>query len=161
MNSRITQKEYDRERSVIQREFEMGQGEPGRILWKLTQKARYTHHPARHPTIGYLDEFLTITRDEIYDFYKRMYVPNNMVFVVVGDIDRHRVVNQIAALWREAQRKPCQPSNSPSTIRPPAPRHFTPAPISTNLAFAWPGLARVSPETETMPGSIGIDLGPR
>ena len=101
-NSVITDAEYERERDVIQREFEMGQGDPNRILWKLTQQARFYElpgHPAGHPTIGYLDEFLDISRDEIYDFYRRMYVPNNMVFVVSGDIDPQEIVGQIADLW--------------------------------------------------------------
>ncbi|MCC7408916.1 MAG: insulinase family protein [Phycisphaeraceae bacterium] len=98
----ITPAEYERERQVIQNEFDMGQGEPARIFWKATQQARYLAHPARHPTIGYLNEFLQISRDEIYAFYKRMYVPNNMVFVVVGDVDKQTVVDQIARLWADA-----------------------------------------------------------
>lgn len=101
-NSLITETEYVRERDVIQREFSMGQGDPGRIHWKLTQQARFADtpdHPGAHPTIGYLDEFLDVSRDQIYDFYKRMYVPNNMVFVVVGDIDPREVVDQVATLW--------------------------------------------------------------
>ena len=98
-NSLITSAEYERERDVIQREFEMGVGDPGRILWKTTQQARYLANPARHPTIGYIDEFMSVSRDEIFDFYKRMYVPNNMVFVVVGDVDKDAVVNQVTAFW--------------------------------------------------------------
>jgi len=95
--------EFAREQEVIQSEFKMGQADPGRIFWKLTQQARYTAHPAKHPTIGYLDEFMTISRDGIYDFYKRMYVPNNMVFVVAGDVDPKQTVAQIAARWIDAQ----------------------------------------------------------
>lgn len=105
-NNQITQAEFDRERAVIQNEFSMGEGDPGRIFWKLTQQGRYANlpnHPAAHPTIGYLDEFLSITREEILDFYKRMYVPNNMVFVVVGDIDKEEAVARVAELWKDAK----------------------------------------------------------
>ena len=102
-NNLITEEEYARERDVIQREFDMGRGEPSRIMWKLTQRARYGAHPARHPIIGYIDEFMSITRDEIYDFYRRMYVPNNMVFVVVGDIDKQQVLDQIAGIWSQVE----------------------------------------------------------
>jgi len=102
-HSLITPEAYERERDVIQREFQMGAGEPDRIFWKATQLARYRNHPARHPIIGYLDEFLAVSRDEIYDFYKRMYVPNNMVFVVAGKIDRQAVVKQISRLWQDAE----------------------------------------------------------
>ncbi len=105
-NATIPQEEYARERDVIQREFQMGAGEPDRIFWKATQLARYRNHPARHPIIGYLDEFLAVSRDEIYDFYKRMYVPNNMVFVVAGGIDPAATVDQVAELWKKAEPKP-------------------------------------------------------
>src|SRR5690606_31912726 len=81
-------------------EFEFGMGSSARIFWKLTQSALYEAHPARHPTIGYIDEFLTVTRDEIYDFYKRMYVPNNMLFIVAGDVDKKKTVEQIVSLWK-------------------------------------------------------------
>jgi zinc protease len=100
-NALITDAEYARERSVIQREMEMRNSQPNIVLWKLSQLTRYQAHPARDPIIGYLDEFKTITRDEIYDFYKRMYVPNNMVFLVVGDIDKQAVVDRVAALWSD------------------------------------------------------------
>lgn len=155
LNSLITQQEYERERSVIQREFEMGQGEPGRILWKLTQHARYQSHPARHPTIGYLDEFMTITRDEIYDFYKRMYVPNNMVFVVVGDINKERVVGQLVEAWQNQQ-----PTPLPQVAFPIEPHSNGGASESSGVAdidkprirLAWPGTKLAAP------GDYALDL---
>jgi zinc protease len=100
-NSKITEREFERERQVILREFSMGQGDPGRIFWKLTQQARYQAHPARHPTIGYLESFKSITRQELIDFYHRMYVPNNMVFVVTGDIDPRQMVEEVADRWSD------------------------------------------------------------
>lgn len=112
-NNLILQEEYARERDVIQREFDMGRGEPGRILWLQTQLARYANHPARHPTIGYLDEFLKISREEIYNFYKQMYVPNNMVFTVAGLVDPDAVIAQLSALWKDAR-----PGKVPGIILP-------------------------------------------
>lgn len=146
LNSTITQEEYAREQQVILREFQMGRGEPGRIFWKLTQQARYRTHPARHPVIGYEDEFKQVTRDQIYDFYKRMYVPNNMVFVVSGDIDPRKILNQVNRLWKlhPAAGMPGvvlpieKPIDSPRTVSGEAdidrPR----------LRLAWPGVRLAS-----------------
>lgn len=141
MNAEISPAEYERERSVIQQEFSKGQGEPGRIFWKLTQQARYTAHPARHPTIGYLDEFLDVSRDEIYDFYKRMYVPNNMVFVVTGDIDKDAVVQQLAELWGDVPA-----GELPELSFPVEPEIDSPRTLSARadierprVRLAWPG----------------------
>lgn len=140
-SSLVPVEEYEREREVIQREFEMGQGEPGRIFWKLTQQARYRAHPARHPTIGYLDEFLTISRDEIYDFYRRMYVPNNMVFSVAGDVDKQNVVEQIAARWLNVPSGPLPQLSFPQEPQIDRPRTIEGrADIERpRLRLAWPG----------------------
>ena len=141
MNAKITQAEYERERDVIQREFDMGRGDPGRIFWKLTQQARYQAHPARHPTIGYIDEFLSVSRDEIYDFYKTMYVPNNMVFVVVGDIDPEKMVEQVASIWKDAK-----PGELPKLSFPVEPTIDEPREVTgyadvsrPRLRLVWPG----------------------
>ena len=140
-SSVIKDAEYERERAVIQREFEMGQGEPGRILWKLTQQARFTIHPARHPTIGYLDEFMDVSRDEIYEFYRRMYVPNNLVFVVVGDIDKQAVVDQVAAMWNRINPRDLPPMTLPVEPDPEGPRKLTGVAgiDKPRLRLAWPG----------------------
>ncbi|MCC6580580.1 MAG: insulinase family protein [Phycisphaeraceae bacterium] len=140
-NSLISLAEYDRERQVIQREFEHGMGSPQRIFWKLTQQARYENHPARFPTIGYLDEFLSITRDEINDFYHRMYVPNNMVFVVVGDIDKHKIIAELTAKWKDAPAKPLPTLSFPVEKPIDQPREAGGLATVANpkLRLAWPG----------------------
>ncbi len=137
----VTETEYDRERSVIQREMEMRNSQPNVILWKTTQQARYLVHPARDPIIGYLDDFKSISRDEIYDFYKRMYVPNNMVFVVVGDIDKQRVVDRVASLWSSVPAGQLPEVSLPIEPAIDGPRKVTEhADIEIpKLRLAWPG----------------------
>jgi zinc protease len=44
-------------------------------------------HPYGHPTIGWLQDLQAMSRDDLYAFYKRHYVPNNATLVVVGDVD--------------------------------------------------------------------------
>jgi len=159
-HSRITDEEFARERDVIQREFEMGRGEPNRIFWKLTQQARYQAHPARHPTIGYIDEFLKITPEEIRDFYHTMYVPNNMVFVVVGDIDPEAIVEQVAALWRDAEAKELPELSFPIEPRPEQPQTVTGyADVQTpRLRLAWPA-TRIGAEHDYALDLLGQILG--
>ncbi|MDX1682868.1 MAG: pitrilysin family protein, partial [Phycisphaeraceae bacterium] len=153
-NATIPQDEYAREREVIQREFAMGRGEPGRIFWKLTQQARYQHHPARHPTIGYLDEFMAISRDEIADFYQRMYVPNNMVFVVVGDIDPARTVIEVATQWADAE-----PGSLPEVELPVEAEIVEPITVSATAAIRQPRLRLAWPGTRLAgEGDYALDL---
>lgn len=159
-HSLITDTEYVRERQVIQNEFAMGQGDAARLFWRLTQQARYDAHPARHPTIGYLDEFLEVSRDELYDFYRRMYVPNNMVFVVTGDIDPAAMVAKVAELWSDAQ-----PGELPALSFPIEPTLTQPREAAgradiraPRLRLAFPG-TRLGAEGDYALDLLGVILG--
>lgn len=160
-NSVIDKKEYDREREVIQREFQMRQGQPSTILWELMQQARYTVHPARHPIIGYIDDFMDVSRDEIYDFYRRMYVPNNMVFVVVGDIDKEKIVAQITEQWKDVEPKPLPDLSFPkeSPVTKPQTLEGTAYIERPRLRLVWPGSEKLGAEGDYALDLLAVTLG--
>lgn len=83
----ITPAEYRREYQVVQRELEMDKGEPDREFWVLSQMNRYRVSPARVPVIGYQPVIQSLTRDDVYNYYKMAYVPENMIFSIAGDLD--------------------------------------------------------------------------
>jgi zinc protease len=85
--AKITEDEYRREYEVVQRELEMGKGEPDRQLYYLSQMNRYRVSPARVPVIGYQEVIQGLSRDDVYSYYKLAYQPNNMVFSVAADLD--------------------------------------------------------------------------
>ena len=48
--------------------------------------------PARVPVIGYQAVIQGLSRDDVYNYYKMTYQPNNMVFSAVGDLDPERML---------------------------------------------------------------------
>ena len=44
-------------------------------------------HPYRWPTIGYMDDLGAASHDDVVEFHKAYYGPNNATLVVAGDID--------------------------------------------------------------------------
>lgn len=88
--------EFDRELEVVQRELADGEENRARVMWKLTQETIYQENPGHLPIIGYLDVLRQMTREQIIDFYRTRYVPNNMVFVVVGDVETETILAQVA-----------------------------------------------------------------
>ena len=88
--------EFARELKVVRRELADGEVNRQRVLWKLLQQTVYSTHPARYPIIGYLDVLNATTNQTIIDFYRARYVPNNQVFVVVGDVDAKQVLDAVA-----------------------------------------------------------------
>jgi len=91
--------EFERELAVVQRELADGKVNRQRVLWKLLMRTLYTVHPVRHPIIGYLDVLRSTTNQTIIDFYRERYVPNNQVFVVVGDVETEEVLREVARQW--------------------------------------------------------------
>ena len=96
MNSTLPPDEYVKEQEVIRREFAMGNDDPDRVSGQAALCDGLSRASYRHPVIGHLDVFNAPTRDEVMAYYKARYVPNNMFFVVVGDVDAERVRAQIS-----------------------------------------------------------------
>ncbi len=95
LTASITPAEYRREYQVVQRELEMGKGEPDRQFWYLTASNRYRVSPARVPVIGYQEVIQGLSRDDVYSYYKQTYQPNNMIFCVAGDIDPEQMLRAV------------------------------------------------------------------
>jgi zinc protease len=91
----ITPAEYAREYQVVQRELEMGLGEPDSVFYDQALRNRYQVSPAKVPVIGYQDVIRGLSRDDVYAYYKLAYVPNNMVFVVAGDVDPEQMLQAV------------------------------------------------------------------
>ncbi|MDP2990154.1 MAG: insulinase family protein, partial [Kiritimatiellota bacterium] len=71
---------------VILREMAMGKDNPERRVSELLWQTAYSVHPYRVPVIGYEDIFKTITRADLLAFFRRHYMPNNMIVAIVGDV---------------------------------------------------------------------------
>ena len=109
MNSTLPADEYVKEQEVIRREFAMGFDDPDRMAGQLLFATAYQRHPYRLPVIGLLDVFNELTQEQVMAYYKARYVPNNMTFVVVGDVDAQKVHEQLAAFFKEHPAKSLKP----------------------------------------------------
>jgi zinc protease len=74
------------ERTVIISELQGGENDPDQLLDQELTATAFKAHPYRHPTIGWLSDLEAMTRDDLYGYYKRYYVPNNATLVIVGDV---------------------------------------------------------------------------
>jgi zinc protease len=105
LNSRITEEEFRREKGVVQRELEQDLDNPLRQLFQLTNELHYQVHPARYPVIGYKELVQQVTRDDLLTYYQRMYTPNNMILVVVGDVDTAAALDAIRRAFASGARR--------------------------------------------------------
>lgn len=109
MNSTLPPEEYTKEQEVIRREFAMGYDDPDRMASLKLFGTAYRVHPYSLPVIGHLDIYNKLTRDDVMAYYKARYVPNNLFFVVVGDVDAQKVYSQIKEFFSKYPRQSLPP----------------------------------------------------
>lgn len=102
----IQDPQFARELGVVMEELKKGLEEPPRVLQKAFHETMFQVHPVRVPVIGYQELVSKITREDVLTYYHRMYVPNNIVVVAVGDFDEHKVMAHIKAAFGPYQRRP-------------------------------------------------------
>jgi len=83
------------ERTVIISELQGGDNDPDQLLDQELTATAFKAHPYRHPTIGWLPDLQTMTRDDLYGYYRRFYVPNNATLVIVGDVDTDDALRRV------------------------------------------------------------------
>src|SRR2546430_146477 len=139
MNSILPPKEYLKEQEVIRREFAMGFDDPDRMIGQLLFATAYQKHPYRLPVIGQLEVYNQLTQEQVMQYYKSRYVPNNLTFIVAGDIDGEKVRAQLAELFKTYPEKSLKPTFVPA--EPPQlgkrDAHNEFATELTRLTLAW------------------------
>ncbi len=83
------------ERTVIISELQGGENDPDQFLDQELTATAFKAHPYRHPTIGWLSDLQSMTRDDLYGYYRRYYIPNNATLVIVGDVDVDDVMRRV------------------------------------------------------------------
>src|SRR5438270_8244670 len=83
------------ERTVIISELQGGENDPDQLLDQELTATAFKAHTYRHPTIGWLSDLQTMTRDDLYGYYRRYYVPNNATLVIVGDVDTDSALRRV------------------------------------------------------------------
>src|SRR5216110_789717 len=139
MNSTLPPEEYRKEQEVIRREFAMGMDDPDRMAGLLLFATAYQRHPYRFPVIGEIEIYNQLTQEQVMQYYKTRYVPNNLTFVVVGDVDAQKVRQQLTQLFKPYPEKSLQPvfvpAEPPQLGRREVHQEFSTE--LTHVSFAW------------------------
>jgi zinc protease len=131
--------ELKKELDVIRREMDMGHDDPGRRAGRRLFETAYTRSPYRFTVIGYRDIFDTLQREDIVSYYRERYAPNNVFFLVVGDIVAAEVLAQIKEAWAKSPSRAIPPMVLPEEPSQAAAREVVEeAPIELgHFHFSW------------------------
>jgi zinc protease len=99
LNSRFDPQEVDSERTVIISERQGNENEPLFILGEEVQAAAFRVHSYHHEVIGDLSDLQNMTRNDLFNHYRKYYIPNNVVLAVAGDFESEAMLERIRALF--------------------------------------------------------------
>jgi len=111
-------REFYKERDVVleERRMRTDSSPVGRLMEQFLAAA-YTAHAYGRPVVGWASDLQSFSATDAMDFYKRYYVPANMVVTVVGDVRPAAVFGLVEKYFG---RLPARPKPEPlRTVEPP------------------------------------------
>jgi zinc protease len=92
VNSFVRKQDLDSEMTVVRNEFEMGENNPGGVLFQRMQQLAYPWHNYGNPIIGQRADIEKVPIDKLRAFYRTWYQPDNAVLIIAGRFDEARAV---------------------------------------------------------------------
>ncbi len=99
-NLSLKDEEFQPERNVVaeERRWRTDNNPMGYLYFRLFNTA-FTYHPYHWTPIGFMDDILNWSIEDIKGFHKTYYQPKNAIIVVAGDIDKEKVFESSEKLF--------------------------------------------------------------
>src|SRR5215217_2283628 len=95
VGSLFAPEEVESERTVILSERQGAENNPGYALYEEVVGSAFHAHSYRHMVIGYESDLRAISRDDLFQHYRRFYYPGNAFVVAVGDFDSDDLLGRL------------------------------------------------------------------
>ncbi|MCX7946594.1 MAG: insulinase family protein [Hydrogenophilus sp.] len=112
---RMTNLQFDitafrKELAVVQEERKLRTDDfPKSLAYETLLATALIAHPARNPVIGWPTDLEALTLDDLVDWYRRWYAPNNARLIIVGDVDPTAVLHAAEAIFGSIPPNPAVP----------------------------------------------------
>ena len=92
----ISKEMLERERGVVQNEKRQGENQPyGRVFDRFPQMIYPAGHPYSWSVIGSMDDLHAASLDDVKEWYRTYYGPNNCVLSLAGDVTPERALELV------------------------------------------------------------------
>jgi zinc protease len=109
-NLLLSETEFAREIKVVMEERRLRtDDQPKALLQEAFTAATYEVHPYRTPVIGWMTDLENMRVEDVRDWYRRWYAPNNATLVVVGDVSAAEVFAEAEKQFGPIASRPLPP----------------------------------------------------
>ncbi|MEW6778273.1 MAG: insulinase family protein, partial [Bdellovibrionota bacterium] len=151
-HSSFDAEELAREKEVVLEEIRRGDDQPSRRLSQRIFSSSFKKHPYGLPVIGTKKSVSSFGRKHVVDFYKKWYIPNNLTFVVSGDVDPEAAALAVEKIFSKSRagkiRRPARADEPLSR----GPRFFAEVADAGDsyAALAFPAAALLHPDAPAL-----------
>jgi zinc protease len=150
--------EIERQRAHALSTLQVSLDDPDFIASAVFNRLVYGSHPYAQPDTGMPDSLARITRDDLREFHRRYFAPNNSILAMVGDID---AAEAMASAERVFGDWPMQPVQGPAFQAPPKPARRVvvidkPDAVQTAVRVGQLGVRRKTPDYMAINEAIRI-----
>ncbi len=94
-NSVIDSAELEREKKVVIEEIKRKLDDPNALAWEKLMELAFNHHPVRRWRMGTPQQVESWSQDQLEEYFKSSYRPDNIILAVVGDVDTKEVLEKV------------------------------------------------------------------
>ena len=87
--------DVEAERKVVLEEISMRDDDPSDLVHDLFSETFYGNTPIGRPILGTVDSINDLSRASIFNYYKKRYLPKDLVVAVAGNIKHQKVIDQV------------------------------------------------------------------
>ena len=92
----FTEENVKKEQGIIAQEINMGDDDPGSVLFLDLMNCLYSRRDIRTDVAGTVESIMKITPDILYECYRAFYLPENMTLCVCGDVSPDEVIAAVS-----------------------------------------------------------------
>lgn len=155
---RFAQEELDRQRQQALSGMKVSAEDPDAVANRVIDRLIYGFHPYGLPGNGTVESLSAITREDLAEFHRQYYVPNNAILAVVGDVTAEEAmagVKKAFGDWEPGTVPPFRPIDPP----PPTKRVVVidrPGAVQTEIRIGQLGIPRRHPDFMAMDQAVKI-----
>ncbi|HTL26489.1 MAG TPA: pitrilysin family protein, partial [Burkholderiales bacterium] len=96
VGARVAKSDLDSEMTVVRNEFEMGENDPGSVLFARMQRLAFNWHNYGNTIIGSRSDIEFVPIDRLQAFYRTWYQPDNAMLIIGGRFDTPKALAMVA-----------------------------------------------------------------
>lgn len=112
-NPTFAPQEISRKVSQLQATFRNDEDDPGTVASRAFHRRLFGNFPYAHPPKGTPEGLAAIKREDLVEFHRRFYRPNNAILTVVGDLSREEAEAWVTKTFGAWQPGPLPPLQAP------------------------------------------------